>query len=244
MIQNYISNISSWLKETLPAVINEKNFLWIIGSLFLLGIVTKWVVVANYGRLIRKAENMTHPKNKTLRQIKMKFDGIKNVNGAVANPMLLVKRHLNRCKVGIISLNKMNNIINWCVIAIIGVTGIHGWQLFVNGKKDMAAAYVFIGWFLGFSLEIISRSTRVNEMKTELSYVIVDYLENSPVSSEDRKMSLQEQQETSVKEIQGDSTDNVEYEADIKQKVIEEEQLQERKREEFVLNQVIGEFLQ
>ena len=63
-----------------------------------------------YGRMIRKAEHMSNPKNATLRQIKMKYDSIKEINGHVANPMIFTARSLNKCKLGIFSLNKLNNL--------------------------------------------------------------------------------------------------------------------------------------
>jgi hypothetical protein len=146
MLNYYITEFKDRLDKTVPAIVNEKYFLWLMGGIFLLGIVTKWIVAMNYGRLIRKAENMTNPRNATLRQIKMKFESVKQVNGYVANPMLLVRRHLNRCRVGVFSLNKLDNIINWCVILSIGIAGFTGFEIYSAGmSKTTAMAYIF--WF-------------------------------------------------------------------------------------------------
>lgn len=224
MLKYYITESKGWIDSIISIIVDEKYFLWIVGSIFLLGIVTKWIVVANYERLIKKAENMTNPKNKTLRQIKMKFESIKQVNGAVTNPMLLVQRHLNKCKAGHVSLNKLNNIINWCVILIIGFSGLTGWELYHAGnKKEMAVFYVFVGCFLGFALYIISQSVRVKERQTELAYVIADFLENSAIPKEERhsEMAVNAENEAFDSEEDGNNTE-----------------------EELILNQVIGEFLQ
>ena len=225
MLEYYITEFKNWIDKTIPTMMNEKYFLWTIGSIFLLGLVTKWIVVANYGRLIRKAENMTNPKNKTLRQIKMKFESIKQVNGYVANPMLLVQRHLNKCKVGYISLNTLNNIINWCILLIIAISGFMGWELYQSDdKRNMAVFYIFTGGLLGFALEMINQCIRVKERQMELAYIIVDFLENSALAREDRHMEqVSEPAEESKKET---------------------EEKEDYSEEELILNQVIGEFLQ
>ncbi|MFQ9514283.1 MAG: hypothetical protein ACLRZ9_00500 [Eubacterium sp.] len=233
MLNYYITEFGKWLDHTMPEFINEKYFLWLMGSIFLLGVVTKWIVMLNYGRLIRKAENMTNPKNATLRQIKMKFDSIKQVNGSVANPMLLVKRHLNRCKVGVFSLNRLNNVINWCTILIICISGLTGWELY-RMKSDymVIMAYIGTGCFFGFVLEMINRCIGVKDRQTELAYVIVDFLENNAMSREDR------QQETLIDLMQEEEIQDTEQEMETTQKKLETMQ------EEQILNQVIGEFLQ
>lgn len=228
MVNYYITELKDWLDSVIPAVINEKYFLWIIGSIFLLGIVTKWVVVVNYDRLIRKAENMTNPKNATLRQIKMKFESIKQVNGFVANPMILVQRHINKCKVGIFSLNKLNNIINWCVILIIGIAGLMGYELYHTGKKEIVVmSYVAMGCFAAFGLEMLNQCVKVKERQTELAYVIVDFLENNALSREERYVETMDEPISNEEEVRENSVEN-----------------EQNLRDEQILNQVIGEFLQ
>lgn len=230
MFEHYIMEFEKVLDNIMPAIINEKYFLCLMGSIFLLGIVTKWIVVADYERLIRKAENMTHPKNATLRQIKMKFDSVKQVNGQVANPMLLVKRHLNRCRVGMFSLNRLNHIINWCTILIISISGIVGLELYRTKAEYMVImGYVSSGCFFGFALEMINRCTMVKDRQTELAYVIVDFLENGTVQRDERQM------ETLIDLIpDGDSKKDAD--------IVEESPVEVQEAQ--ILNQVIGEFLQ
>ena len=179
MLNYYISELKNWWNITIPAIINEENFLLIVGGLFLLGVVTKWAVVRNYGRLIRKAENINNTKNYTIRQIKTKYESIKQVNGQVENPMLFVKRSLNKCKIMHISANKINNIINWCSILIMGVAAILSFQLYkISPVKMDWVSYLVLGCFFGVALEMIGRMMQANEKKTELSYVLVDVLVN------------------------------------------------------------------
>lgn len=234
MFKYYITEFKNWLDSVIPAVIDEKNFLYIMGGLFLLGIVTKWIVLHSYGKLIRRAENMQNTKNATIRQIKNKYESMKQVNGTVANPMLFVQRHLNKCKAGYISLNKLNNIINYCVILIIGLSGVIGLELYANGSgKTTAMSYILVGCFFGFALEMVDRSIRVDEKKMELTYIIADYLTNSP----------KQRSTVAENEIHMDS------EEDLRENFMnvsseEMEKVSESVRDEQILNQVIGEFLQ
>lgn len=242
MLKQYLNQFMKWLQDVLPSIVNQKNFPWIVGGLFLLGIVSKWLVVLNYRRLIKKAENMTHPKNSTLRKIKMKYDGVKEVSGAVANPMLLVQRHLNRCRVGIVSLNKLNHVIDWCMILELVVAGTFGWQLYKLGKQDMVImAYIGIGIFAVFFLEVVERCAEVGKKQTELSYVIVDYLENGPSNRKERTVEMAECEELKNEEKSIVHEENESEKNENKEIVLRENQHQ---NEEQIINQVIAEFLQ
>lgn len=244
MFKYYITEFKNWLDNTIPAVIDEKNFLWLMGSLFLLGVVTKWLVLHNYGKLIRRAENMQHTKSAAIRQIKNKYESMKQVNGTVANPMLFVQRHLNRCKIGYISLNKVNNIINYCVILIIGLSGIIGLELYINdGQKTIAMSYILIGWFFGFTLEMIDRSVKVDDRKMELTYIIADYLTNGYQMREERASESISTQNDEA----GNYSESVSMNEGLENRKVSRadvEKVKEKVREEQILNQVIGEFLQ
>lgn len=229
MLKNYISELNNWFQWLVNTIVEEEYFLYIMGSIFLLGIVTKWVVVKNYGKLIRKAENMTNPKNVTLRQIKMKFEGIKQVDGYVSNPMLLVRRHLSKCRVGIVSLNKLNVVINWCSILAVVIGGAIGLELYVmNSERATAISYVLIGAFVAYVLEIIDRNSKVKDKEMELAYTIVDFLENGVVHREDKLV----------------ETVNDIMQQEAEQNENQREEQQKKYHEEQILNQVIGEFLQ
>ena len=47
--------MKEWFYNNAPKIINEKYFLYVMGSIFLLGIFTKWLAAFGYGRMIRKA---------------------------------------------------------------------------------------------------------------------------------------------------------------------------------------------
>lgn len=138
--------MKEWFYNNAPKIINEKYFLYVMGSIFLLGIFTKWLAAFGYGRMIRKAEHMSNPKNATLRQIKMKYDSIKEINGHVANPMIFAARSLNKCKLGIFSLNKLNNIINVCIILSVTLAVGTGFGIYLTGKSKIGGDSIRFDW--------------------------------------------------------------------------------------------------
>lgn len=242
MLNDYISELKNWWNVTMPVIINEKNFLLIVGSLFLLGVVTKWMVMKNYGRLIRKAENINNTRNYTIRQIKTKFDSMKQVNGTVENPQLFVQRNINKCRILHISVNKVNNMINWCSLLIMGVAAILSFQLYRASPTKMDwVSYLVVGCFMGVALEMVNRMMPAAEKKEELSYVLVDALVNGVHKRNNRERETlmdfvpesERKEQVVFRESEG-----------VTQKTAEEKQMEEEVREEEVLNQVIGEFLQ
>lgn len=242
MLNDYISELKNWWNVTMPVIINEKNFLLIVGSLFLLGVVTKWMVMRNYGRLIRKAENINNTRNYTIRQIKTKFDSMKQVNGTVENPQLFVQRNINKCRILHISVNKVNNMINWCSLLIMGVAAILSFQLYRASPTKMDwVSYLVVGCFMGVALEMVNRMMPAAEKKEELSYVLVDALVNGMHKRNSRERETlmdfvpesERKEQVVFRESEG-----------VTQKTAEEKQMEEEAREEEVLNQVIGEFLQ
>ncbi len=226
MFNDYILQVKTWLLRTVPAVINEKNFLWIMGGLFLLGIVTKWIVMKNYEKLIKKAKHMKNTKNVTLRQIKNKYESIKQVSKTVTNPTLFVQRHINQCRIMNVSVNKFNHIINWCVIGMVAASGFIGaWSYFAGNNKETAMFYVVMGCLFAFALEVINRNADVENKKLELTYAIVDFLENN----------------YETEQIVHSVVREPEIEAADKEEMRKQEQ---NRKDEQILNQVIGEFLQ
>lgn len=242
MLNYYISEFKTWLDITIPVIINEKNFLLIVGSLFLLGVVTKWIVMRNYGRLIRKAENINHTKNYTIRQIKTKYDSIRQVNGTVENPMLFVNRNLNKCRILHIPVNKLNNIINWCALLIMVVAAVLSFRLFNTSPTEINwIRYLVLGCFLAVALEMVNRMMPTGEKKMELSYVLVDVLVHGGhkrnLRESDSMAELASEQEKREKVVLAEREEE-------QIKTAEQKQKEEEAKEEEVLNQVIGEFLQ
>ena len=238
MLEVYITKLEKGLAGVAPMVMDKENFLLIIGSLFLLGVVTKWIVWRHYGKLIRRAENMKHTKNATIRQIKNKYEGIRQVNGELPNTLLFVKHHINKSKLFYIPVKKIDNVIRYCVILIMGFTAMAGWYLYNNpSQKNVALTYVLTGIFVALSLEMTDRIVNVEDRKSELAYSVADNLENS----------------AGYRGVAAENTENILNNNDIDVAYNKNMQdndefspskIGENDSEEQILNQVIGEFLQ
>ncbi|MEI3320324.1 MAG: hypothetical protein V8R90_07475 [Eubacterium sp.] len=238
MLEVYITKLEKGLESVAPTVMDKENFLLIIGSLFLLGAVTKWIVWHHYGKLIRRAENMQHTKNATIRQIKNKYEGIRQVNGELPNTLLFVKHYVNKSKLFYIPIRKIDNIIRYCVVLIMGFTAIAGWYLYNNSaQKNVAFSYVLAGIFVALSLEMTDRMVNVEDRKSELAYSVADNLENSA------------RYKGVVTENTENILDNNDIDVEYNKNMLDNQEFStskigENDSEEQILNQVIGEFLQ
>lgn len=240
--------MKQWLIANIPKIMNEKYFVYFMGSIFLLGVFTKLLAAFGYGRLIKKAENMPCQTKSSLRQIKMKYESIKEVNGTLKNPILFVRRHIEKFKIGIFSLKGLNNIINICIVVSLTLAVGIGFGMYVaDENKTQAISYIVVGFFVGMVLDIIDRCVGVSEKKTELTYAIVDFLENSHGIRENSKAKNVVRDEElivkqNVQEIQEEHLTGKNKMNQAEKHQDKEEQILER--EEQILNQVIGEFMQ
>lgn len=236
------------ISELIKPYLNQKYFLYIMGSIFLLGIVGQWITKAIYDRLIKKAADMVSPKNKMLRQIKMKFENHKAVNGVVANPTLMVERYINRYKFMGISLGGFAKISNVCAVMCLAIGGLTGLVLYEMNYDDSTAVFcVCVGMFLAFALDIYSRSVRIDIKEGELVCIITDFLENTMNLTERRQdrtaETLQMLAEAEAKNEEKKQKRNVEWymeEDDSDDRVAELKAIREQ---EYIINEVLAEFL-
>ena len=75
MLEVYITKLEKGLESVAPTVMDKENFLLIIGSLFLLGAVTKWIVWHHYGKLIRRTCSILKMQLSVRLKISMKVSG-------------------------------------------------------------------------------------------------------------------------------------------------------------------------
>ena len=145
---------------------------------FALGVVTKWLVLHNYNKLIRKAGNINKTNNATLRQIKTKYDSLRQVNHNMENPIGFVQKSLNRCRIMYISINRVNNIINYCTLIIMAVYSIVSYEVYLERPNEITwVQYLIIGSFVAISLEMVNRTLACSDRKMELTYVLAEALE-------------------------------------------------------------------
>ena len=228
--------MKEWFYNNAPKIINEKYFLYVMGSIFLLGIFTKWLAAFGYGRMIRKAEHMSNPKNATLRQIKTKYDSLRQVNHNMENPIGFVQKSLNRCRIMYISVNRVNNIINYCTLIIMAVYSIVSYEVYLERPNEITwVQYLIIGSFVAISLEMVNRTLACSDRKMELTYVLAEALEEGNGRRFNQSQTIENKVANEIPE-----NENIKPDIAYSQETSEKE---EQAREEEVLDQVIGEFL-
>lgn len=171
-----------WIRGGIIAALDEKYFLYVIGSIFLLGVAGKVIVRVNYKKLVKSAETINKADNSVLRQIKMRIDSVKEVNGIIASPEALIERQLNRCHIFKISINALNEGIHWCTMLMLFwstlsfATG--------NGLTNMVA-----GGGFALVLEWLNLCMGTERLRDELKTILVDYIENNSI---EKKRQLEE----------------------------------------------------
>lgn len=167
-------------KKYIDPFLSKECFLYFMGGIFLLGIVGQWISSAVYGSLIKKARNMVSTKNKTLKQIKMRFENARAVNGVVGNSTLMVEKYINKYKFMGMTLGTLTKITYRCAVFALFVSGATGCFLYeTHHEKIQIVAYVAVGCFVAFALDIYARSVKLERKEGELVCIITDYLENT-----------------------------------------------------------------
>ena len=236
MFDYYISQLENWAETTIPKIVNQENFLLIVGSFFALGVVTKWLVLHNYNKLIRKAGNINKTNNATLRQIKTKYDSLRQVNHNMENPIGFVQKSLNRCRIMYISVNRVNNIINYCTLIIMAVYSIVSYEVYLERPNEITwVQYLIIGSFVAISLEMVNRTLACSDRKMELTYVLAEALEEGNGRRFNQSQTIENKVANEIPE-----NENIKPDIAYSQETSEKE---EQAREEEVLDQFIGEFL-
>ncbi|MBR3645613.1 MAG: hypothetical protein IKN54_04280 [Lachnospiraceae bacterium] len=171
--------ISKKTELILNEYLRQKYFLVVLGSIFLLGIVAKAATVSIYDRLLQKSENMLSTKNKTLRQIKIKYENSKTVNGSMANPSLMVERYIAKYKFMGISLKSISGITQKCGLICLLFGAVAGLYVYdVHKMFQRAVVYVIAGGVMAYWLDLFARSGDLVQKHNEIVYIITDFLEN------------------------------------------------------------------
>lgn len=261
-----MNNINLWLHEAtsdaelfLNEYLRQEYFLGVLGSIFLFGIVARLMTMSVYDRLIRKSENMMSTKNKTLKQIKTKYENSKAVNGSMANPSLMVERYINKYKFMGISLRKLSGITEKCCLLCLGIGGLAGLYSYnINRLCFRALIYVAAGAMAAYWLDLFSRSTGLGEKHNEIVCIITDFLENT-MDIRDKRVEragkLAEQLDIQIEEEEDGRltynpepdvvhTDIEEWEKEVQQKNrIQRSQAENMvRRQEYIISEVLGEF--
>lgn len=227
--------------EYLPLLAQKKVFLYAVGILCIIGILSKWWVRLTYNGLIRKAKNMASANNRTLRQIKIKYENFRQLTGRVNNPEMMVNSFLHNHRTFGVTLNGINKITDLCALGCIIMGGASGAVAYIYGNgKTMAASYILIGCTLAFTLEIFDKWSDVNYYHMVLVNTITDFFENVVGSPMD---SIVKHRGGTDGETENDLTETVGAEnggGDMKPQT----EVASTQEKEMIIEEVLSEFLQ
>lgn len=237
MVERFVTFIQPLLKY-LPLLAQKKIFLYTVGVLCIIGVLSKWLVKSEYNGMIKKAKDMSSARNKTLRQIKIKFENCRQLTGQVRNSKVMVNNFLRGHRVFGMTLNGINKITDLCALLCVATGGIGGAAAYIYGNgKTMSAAYILIGCTLAFALEIFDKWSNVNYSHMLLVDIITDFLENvvqNPMESISKNSVLSD--------VMGDGDEgNSEIENVISSP---QEEVASTAEKELLIEEVLSEFLE
>ncbi len=159
---------------------NERYFLWIMGSIFLFGIVGGIVTMSIYKSLKREASRMSKSNMTVLKQIKMKYDQFILINGSMINTYRMVERYMRNYRVGKLRMATWRKVVNVCEMLLVSVSGITGIMLYsANHDGEKVILIIIIGGFLAYALVMYERLIKIEDREKDLVCYITDYLDNT-----------------------------------------------------------------
>ena len=159
---------------------NERYFLYVMGSIFLLGIVGGSITRSIYRGLTREAMKINNSNVKVMKQIKMKYEQFILINGSMMNTYRMVERYIRNYKVGKIRIAAWKNIVNASELMLLIVSGMMAGVVYIaNHNIQKTILISLIGSFLALSLFMYERVIKVEEAEEDLVCHITDYLDNT-----------------------------------------------------------------
>lgn len=238
MIERFVELIQPILKY-LPLLAQKKTFLYTVGALCIIGMLSRWLVRSEYKGMIKRARDMSSPRNRALRQIKIKFENCRQLTGQVKNTEAMVNSFIHSYRTLGFTLNGICRITDMCALGCMAIGGASGAVSYVyGGGKTTAAAYILIGCALAFGLEIFDKWTDIRYLHKVLIDTITDFLENvveNPMAS-----IVRQEAENSL------DGDNLETDCDSmpEDNLPPQQEVASTKEKERLIEEMLSEFLQ
>lgn len=160
-------------------IICNNYLLYTLMGVFVLGVLSRLILVAAYNSLRRSTYSMTSPANKLLKQIKLKYESYDKLDFPVTNAVAFTKRAMYEYRVCGLSLRFLEKILGqamfWCVV--IGVTAV-GCGYFFDIPKDIMVLYGVSAVLFCVILYNIDKVSDIEYSRENIEMCIVDFLEN------------------------------------------------------------------
>lgn len=158
----------------------EEKWVTILMMVFLgFSILTRIILGGLFGSMIRETDNMAVTQNRLLRQCKLKFINVYQLNDGVNNVSVFVDRFLSRMTVGPFSLESLYHFSGQTELMFVVTCGVGISRCLGKGKTFGQVMPYYIACMTGLYLYFaISSAVDLKGRQRLLKISLVDYLEN------------------------------------------------------------------
>ncbi len=160
-------------------IICNNYLLYTLMGVFVLGVLSRLVLVIGYNRLRRSTYNMGNPDNKFLKQIKLKYESYDKLEIPITNTVAFTKRAMYEHRICGMSLRFLEKLLGqalfWCVA--IGVIAV-GSGYFLDISTDIIILYGVSSALFSVLLYNIDKVSDIEYVRENIEICIVDFLEN------------------------------------------------------------------
>ncbi|MGN0298210.1 MAG: hypothetical protein ACI4C1_03325 [Lachnospiraceae bacterium] len=151
-----------------------------IVAIFGFGAVGKLIARHCYQMLLQQSENISSAKNKFLRQIKTKYEGVFRVNRGVKNTNAFITKQLYRYRYGLFRLETLDHFSAWGAALCFGIGVGNGLLLLRADKSSYDIIFsVGAGILAAVGMILVDRAADNQIRHQELITHIQDYLDNN-----------------------------------------------------------------
>ncbi len=160
-------------------IICNNYLLYTLMGVFVLGVLSRLILVIGYNGLRRSTYNMGNPDNKLLKQIKLKYESYDKLEIPITNTVAFTKRAMYEHRICGMSLRFLEKLLGqalfWCVT--IGVIAV-GSGYFLDISVDTIILYGVSSALFSVLLYNIDKVSDIEYVRENIEICIVDFLEN------------------------------------------------------------------
>lgn len=160
-------------------IICSNYLLYALMGVFVLGVLSRLVLVAAYNGLRRSTYNMAGSNNRLIKQVKLKYESYDKLEFPVTNAVAFTKKAMYEYRICGMSLRFLEKFLGqamfWCVV--IGVTAV-GCGYFFDIPTDTMVLYGVSAVLFSVLLYNIDKVSDIDYARENIEICIVDYLEN------------------------------------------------------------------
>lgn len=157
------------------------KMLYVLGTICVLGIISKLVTSSLYKRLIKETGNMALTKNKNLKALKQKTENLFLVSHGIRNPAAYIEKQLYGFQFWRVSLDHWDNLSLQAMILCFLAGGAAAFASYwYRCDSYYIVLYGSMGVLAGLVLVLVDNGANIALKRQQLADCLVDYVENSP----------------------------------------------------------------